>query len=217
MPNNIEPESAVTQEKVPGKNFPFKILILLLVLSVIGALVFVFKDRVFDLIPFLKEEPEVVEEVTKPSGSGESPFGGIVEEENNYSDEVNEYLDQYEYYGMGIQGRPYKFVRYEDGKISLENLVGDDPEEIVSYPLSDDYVIVCTKFDVANVFIDLSRYSDMDKFNVAKKVISVSSEKKETLLENYPEGSGAGVTFNSDGNSIIKLMLTFSEPEECYR
>ena len=222
MPNNKEPESPMTQETVYKKISLLKFLIPLLILLIIMGLVFLFKDRIFDLLDMQKApkiSDTVSNEVVNETGS---PFGSMVGNGSNDKGDYA-YLDEYNYYAMSSQGSPYKFLKYEDGKIFLKNFRGDNPEEIVSYSLSTNYVILCTKFDVVNVLIDFSRYSDEDKINVAKKSLGVSVEKKETLLKNYLEGSGVGVTFSpglgigDGGDQIIKLMLVVDEPEECYR
>jgi hypothetical protein len=207
MQENITNNAEISKRK---KNpFIFVILIIILLSLIALAGYYYYKQKLED-----KNKTSNTYQGSNQTESGESVFGGIVDGDRK----KQAYIKQYNEYSIGSQGIPYVFQGFDRDSmsISLKPNVGGDLE---TYPLSDNFIIICVKFDPSKYRLDY-KDSDDTKALIAEKSSNVSLEKKTYLLENYDVGNGVGVTFDTEQgvskNVIKKLLIVNEDPWSCY-
>lgn len=216
MDNTSAPENTVVEKRAVKKSLLFKILLPLFLLVVLIFSAFFFKDKILKLL-FSKDNTPVSS--TENTSEQQSPFGDLVGEQDAGDDAY--FLSVYEDYQLGNVGFSFEFQDFDEKDMVL-NLKKKGTENFSLFKLSSDFLIICTNFDVTNIGIDYSKFSETDKIYTAERSLSVSKEKKYDLLNNYLTGSGLGVIFNNNSLDnpelleIRKLLLFSPDPDSCY-
>ncbi len=208
---NIEPKAS-KKKKLSFLNLS----LIILVLIIIGGFGFYFfKNRSF--ISGNKGTPETIESSSE-NEDVRSPFGELAkndDEENTVDISPNKgvdyYIKLYDEYSMGEMGIPYVFKSFDENSMSLKLIERDQNGDVErNFPLAEDFLIVCTVFDIGKSGLDFSKLDDMDKYSIALKSSSMTLEEKKDLLSSYPEGSTIALIFtdmNFNSNSKVKKIL----------
>ena len=169
MQENITNNAEISKRK---KNpFIFVILIIILLSLIALAGYYYYKQKLED-----KNKTSNTYQGSNQTESGESVFGGIVDGDRK----KQAYIKQYNEYSIGSQGIPYVFQGFDRDSmsISLKPNVGGDLE---TYPLSDNFIIICVKFDPSKYRLDY-KDSDDTKALIAEKSSNVSLEKRKHIF-----------------------------------
>ncbi len=201
---------------------PFlKIVILLIFLIVLGIFLYFFKDTFLSIFNKKIDSKDISTEVSEPEK--DSPFGNLVSDLDVESDVKGPeyYIDLYDEYKMGGMGRRYIFKSFDEAKMSLTLIEKNDDDEIErNFYLAEDFLIVCTIFDISKYGLDFSRLDDVDKYFTALKSSSMTLEEKKTRISSYQEGDTFDLVFtdmNFDSNSKVKkILVTSSDLDSCY-
>jgi hypothetical protein len=233
LPNNISSK--------PEISLKFKIIPVILIFSLlIGFSLYFFKDTFLSILNKKVDNKDISTEVSEPEK--DSLFGNLVSDLEVESD-VKYYIDLYDEYKMGEMGRRYIFKSFDKATMSLklsergkvfdrldeadisfislklnERREGDEIER--SFSLAEDFLIVCTIFDIGKYGLDFSNLDDTDKYITALKSSSMTIQEKFKVLEGYPVGSTVGLIFDNDSNysnsKIKKVFVVTSNLDECY-
>lgn len=217
---NLTNNEVVAEVPATKKSF-FKIILLFIFLIILGLAFYFFKDTFFSILNKKTDTEDISTEVSEPEKN--SPFGNLVTN-SDVELEVKEpkyYIDLYDEYKMGEMGRRYIFKSFDEDTMSLklnERREGDEIER--SFSLAEDFLIVCTIFDIGKYGLDFSRLNDTDKYVIALKSSSMTIQEKFKVLGEYPVGSAVGLIFtddNYDSNSRVKkILVTNPDLDSCY-
>jgi len=195
----------------------FKVVLFSIFLIILGLAFYFFKDSLFSIFNKKVDIEDISTEVSE--SEKESPFENLVSNSNTVSnnDVVSDvkdptyYIDLYDEYKMGEMGIRYLFKGFDESTMSLKLMEKNEEGDVEKiFPLSEDFLIVCTVFDISKYGLDFSRLDDMDKYSIAFESSSMTLEEKKNLLSSYPEGSTIALIFtdmNFDSNSKVKKIL----------
>lgn len=233
LPNNISSKTETSSK--------FKIIPVILIFSLLlGFSLYFLKDTLLSILNKKVDSKDISTEVSEPEK--DSPFGNLVTHSDVEPDVKGPkyYVDLYDEYKMGEMGRRYIFKSFDKATMSLklsekgevfdsfneanislklnERREGDEIER--SFSLAEDFLIVCTTFDIGKYGIDFSNLDDADKYFTALKSSSMTIQEKFKIIEEYPVGSAVGLIFDDDSNysnsKIKKLFVVTSNLDDCY-
>lgn len=225
--NLTKNEIVVEGDKV--KKPLFKVVLFLIFLIILGFAFYFFKGTFFSL---LNKKAAIKNTSTEVSESEkDSPFGNLVSNSSvvpsidvvSKDKEPQYYIKLYDEYKMGEMGLRYEFRGLDEENMSLK-LIDKTEEGNVekTFPLSKDFLIVCTEFDFSKYGLDFSQMQDSEKYSTAFNSNSMPYSKKIGLLKNYQNGSSVGLVFTGNpysnpANFAVKKILIFSpNVDECY-
>jgi len=218
--SNLTNNEAIAEGHSAKKSF-FKIILLFIFLIILGLAFYFFKDTLFSIFNKKVDTDDISTEVSEPEK--DSPFGNLVTD-SDVEPEVKGpkyYVDLYDEYKMGEMGRRYIFKSFDEDTMSLKlNERGEGDEIERSFSLAEDFLIVCTTFDIGKYGLDFSNLDDADKYFIALKSSSMTLDEKKQVLSSYSEGSTVGLIFDDDSNysnsKIKKLFVVTSNLDDCY-
>lgn len=223
--NLTKNEIVVEGDKV--KKPLFKVVLFLIFLIILGFAFYFFKDTFFSL---LNKKAAIKNTSTEVSESEkDSPFGNLVSNSSvvpsidvvSKDKEPQYYIKLYDEYKMGEMGLRYEFRGLDEENMSLK-LIDKTEEGNVekTFPLSKDFLIVCTEYDISRYGLDFRYLTDSDKYNIAMKSSSMSLIDRLNLISSYPIGTTFSVVFNDytdlENLQVKKILVTNSDPNGCY-
>jgi len=205
----------------------FKVVLFSIFLIILGLAFYFFKDSLFSIFNKKVDIEDISTEVSE--SEKESPFENLVSNSNTVSnnDVVSDvkdptyYIDLYDEYKMGEMGIRYLFKGFDESTMSLKLMEKNEEGDVEKiFPLSEDFLIVCTTYDFGRYFLDFSQLQDSDKYSTALISSSMTIQEKIKVLEEYSEGNPIGLIFtegfDSVNTKVKKILLMSPDLNKCY-
>jgi len=215
--NSLKPRNPVKSKFIP---------ILFLLLLVAGVALYFLTG-----FKFSKKNQEVITDSTPAENENvRSPFGELAKNDSESAGDIYDlskdkdreyYIKLYDAYKMGEMGIKYIFKSFDENTMSLKLLEKNEEGDVErNFSLSEDFLIVCTNFDIGRYALDFSKLKDIDKYSIALKSSSMTLDEKKQILSSYSEGSTFGLVFtdnNYDSNSKVKkILVSTPDVDSCY-
>lgn len=210
----------------PRVSLKFKVILVILTFSLLTGFSLYFSKH-FNSLKNLQQNsnnedlPETSEVV--------SPFGDLTKRDINIeansdvskSKEIEYYVKLYDDYSMGKMGIKYIFKSFDENSMSLRLIEKNESGDVEkNFPLSEDFLIVCTTYDIHKYGLDFSNLTSTDKYLTALKSSSMTLKEKKSRINSYQEGSTFALVFtdmNFDSSTKIKkILVTSSDLNDCY-